>query len=919
MFDHVNIKYHFSILSQYYITGAVNRFLRPSPADNENSDPNSCHESTEDRDPPHLSQEEDDSVRRVLDEEQSFAKAFEHGSSCSLVASNICTADIHLRPDNESMECKKQLSGGSEDGEGTRKKRLDPTGNDDTGPPAAEDDAEIITLYTCRRDEKNEGRCVSAEDKSDDLEKSEGNTGTEEEEEEEEDDEVAAMTAEDTENCNVVLHESEVTEEDVKQPSVCKELPVMSEDESVVTRQERSMARSSEIEDEGEQEEEKISDAAKKQQTEEVPEQGKDTTTEKNTLTDCVPYSEEGVQNAEQGDVAVTEMQTKKRDTAATVTPETGQEIREFKNISPETSESPVVMLQEVNTPTCEETQEAVPEYNNELRPDENLTQKILEVEDCEEIQTIQLPEEEGEGLQKGGSLLVRESMEENQESITGDIENRFEEAENRELVGTASQESGRFCEKEEEGKLQETSMKTEELQGETEELLVHLGTDEVLHDSHDAAEEVCDMKGDAAVEDEVRDADEKFQKMPEKNSFFDESGQTLATEQNGIKNLTFEEDMTDSGFLKHSGETERELLDEMQEERDHVGEMQKKNKQVVDSEVFLHLESQDNQSPGITAEMSEKEEMIKDAETTDESNTSQSFIEEHVTETEASPRHQDVIDEEILDLWIETAMSEDTDSIRQQEGPEQEQQMDTEADLSPDKVSPKQEMEQLMESHSGESAFISDTEISLSTVESEILDQSLGEWGTQNLNEAQKPTSSLQGIDDMSPLSAPQFNCESQLDLMEGRAAAEQSYQKEEQYPDSGVSSPQKTHLNEETDKSQESTEETGSQRDVEVTDIAGVSEWKDTEQADVTKMRSLFQVEEKEVNDDEPMMVSDSPDEIAHTEFISDSVEEEIIPNEANSQSKETLEGPQPGWLEKVSHDLNEVNILKILNKIR
>ncbi|XP_028286330.1 uncharacterized protein LOC114451720 isoform X2 [Parambassis ranga] len=933
----------------YYITGAVNRFLRPSPADTEDIDPNSFHESTEHRDPPDRShEEEDDSVGRVLDEEQSFAKASEHGSFCSVVASNICTADIHLRPDNKSTECKKQLSGGTEDGEGTREERLDLTGNDDTGPPAAEGVAEIITLYTCRQDEKNEGR---AEHKSDDVEKSEGNTGTEEEEvkvvptvmldngqkvdetiteeqedimlhedeqcleeegidiielrpEEEEsihrgetgaqmDDEVAVVTAVDT---DVVLHESEVTEEDVKQPSVCEELLVMSEDESAVTGQERPMARCSEIEDEGEQEEEKISDAANNQQTDEVPEQGKDTTTEKHMLMECVPCSEEGVQNAEQDDVAVTEMQTKTRDTAVTVSPETGQEIREFKNISPGTSESPVVMLQEVNTPTCEETQEGVPEYNNELRPDENLTQKILEVEDCEEIQTFQLPEEEGESLQKGGSLLVREPMEENQESITGDISWS---------VGTASQESGRLCE-EEEGKLQESSMKTEfqtteELQGETEELLVHFGTDEVLYDSKDAAEEVCDMKGDTAVEEEVRDPNEKFQKMPE-NSFFDESGQALATEQNNIRTL-FKGDITDSGFLRHSGETERELLEEMQEERDHVGEMQKKNQQVVVSEVSLHLERQDNQSPGMTVEMSEKEEMIKDAETADESNTSQSIIEEHVTETEASPRHQDVIDEELLDLWIETAMSEDTDNIRQQEGPEQEQQMDTEADLSPDKVSPKKEMEQLMESHSGESAFISDTEISSSTVESESLDQSLGEWGTQNLNEAQlqKPTSSLQGIDDMLLVSAPQSNSESHVDLMEGRATTEQ-------YPDSGVSSPQMTHLNEESDKSQGSTEETGSQRDMEVTDMAGVSEWKDTEQAEVTKMRSPFQVEEKEVND-EPL-VSDSPDEITHTEFISDSVEEEIILNEATSQSKEMLEGPQPGWLGKMSQDLNEVD---------
>ncbi|XP_045925692.1 neurofilament medium polypeptide-like [Micropterus dolomieu] len=172
--------------------------------------------------------------------------------------------------------------------------------------------------------------------------------------------------------------------------------------------------------------------------------------------------------------------------TTTTVEPEgeTGQEIiGEFQNIPHGKCEGRLVVSQELNYPAYEETQEGVPECNNETGPDENTTQWFLEVGVYKETQTTQLPEEverkEPESLQNSGAdhSLVMEHMEEEQDS-TEDIKNSFDlvveehagiprltDAElpqetEKPLVKPVIQESGLFFEAEEK-KLSVDSVKT--------------------------------------------------------------------------------------------------------------------------------------------------------------------------------------------------------------------------------------------------------------------------------------------------------------------------------------------------------------------------------------------------------------------------------------------------------------------------
>ncbi|GLD57414.1 ELKS/Rab6-interacting/CAST family member 1-like protein [Lates japonicus] len=280
---------------------------------------------------------------------------------------------------------------------------------------------------------------------------------------------------------------------------------------------------------------------------------------------------------------------------------ETGQEISgEFENITPGICEGPVVVSQELNSPTCKETQEGVPEYNNEPGPDENITQRFLEVGegDCKEIHDAQLPEEveseEPESLQNTGGdyLLVSEHMEEERQS-TEDITDEHTEILNltdtglpqeteKTVVEPVTEGSGRLFE-EEEGKSLDSSMKmgiehsekefetyigvtdktneaTKELRDETGELLVEFEIDEGLSDFRDAARDGHEIGAIAAEDLLVKFTDKTIktfeaeeQKMTEMT--FQESDilieEAVEIEQS---DLTEEESIIETGFHPDSG-----------------------------------------------------------------------------------------------------------------------------------------------------------------------------------------------------------------------------------------------------------------------------------------------------------------------------------------------------------------------------
>ncbi|KAL7373127.1 hypothetical protein ABVT39_027979 [Epinephelus coioides] len=671
---------------------------------------------------------------------------------------------------------------------------------------------------------------------------------------------------------------------------------------------------------------------------------------------------------------------------------ETGQEMSgEFKNIPQTMCEGRVVVSEELNSQTCEETQEGVPEYNNE--PDENTTQRFLEDEGYEEIQGSPLPEEveskELESLQNSGwsagadYLLVREHMGEEQgvknsfglvvedhaeilrladagmpqETETPLVETLIQgsghlvEVEDRELL-VDSMKTGieEETEKESESDVESTNKDdraTEEPQDGTEELLVDLGKDEGLCDSKVAiaAGVGWETTGALAAQEVLEDdtfPEAEVQKMTE-TSYFQGLVDVMNSEQHLTSSLL--DDITQSEFLKHSDETESVLLEDVEiqdagyavEMEAAADEMQGRNEmeifhlqatEMAESELFGPVESLEtkNQLSDEVLEIS-NEEMLPEAP--GESMTAQSEPQDlilistedttkHVTESGGSHAEEtvssisgrvDVIDEEILDLRIQMASSEDNDGIQQQEGPEPGQQTEPSNEEQGEISSAQTEKdeEQLVD-------LVSDTEMSSSAVESGFLDQSLGEWGTQS-NETQQPksksTESFQGIHEMLA-DISEFSTQNSDFLMEETAETDlkqdESITATRFHPDSRVTSPEKEDLNQESDKSQEETEEerveaveteTGSQKeiDAEEAELAEKTDWKDTEEADVQS--------DKAETEDEPLEMSDSPDEIKHTESERSrssseaSLEEGVVLTESGSQDDTCTESERLSML--------------------
>lgn len=622
--------------------------------------------------------------------------------------------------------------------------------------------------------------------------------------------------------------------------------------------------------------------------------------------------------------------------TSVTVKPkgETTQETdEEFKNTLPGISEGQCAVLQELNTPTCEEIQEGVSKYNNELRrADENTTQRFLEAGDCEEILATQLPEEVESGDQESlensdcrtgaDHLLLKESMEDKQESKeetetsfglfveehkgTPDLEL---EAESK-LVEGVIQESGLD---KEEGKLLTSSMKTEVT-----------GTHVGLVDETERRSEGLHDGGRGSTGGETREAVAAAEVV---GFVIQESVAAIKLDQSISRPLSLQEDTSEHGFVRPLAETEPISVDdtsvEMQDKaiekegrgcedeeeeaengiqtlnemdlqitKETAGELitERGDKEIplnAELEISQHSETQEinNQSPHRALEISETQIIV--AETADEPRPEDLPVTSSEEKGGSVSGHQDVIDEEILDLWIEAVMSEDTDEIRQEE-PKSGQLLDAKTDtLNEGEISTENEKVSLAEAICRESEAVSDTEMSSSTVESGFLDQILSESCIQS-SETQllksTSTDSLQGIHELvASVSTDIFGVIAQPQTQD--LLTEESAETEKE---SVADIEAQSHLNQE---SQEKAEERAETLE---TESGSQKAYEDVEEADVTTMTTQSSPShDKKVEDEEEHLevtASDSSDELKPAES------EESESDSQSEPEKDTLNRPQP-----------------------
>ncbi|XP_029978227.1 uncharacterized protein LOC115410640 [Sphaeramia orbicularis] len=130
----------------YYITDAVNRFLRPEPPQTASNDANSLQDSSVDSEHP-ISGNADVGISKEEDEEQPLATASLLSSSQQVVSWDVCTTDTDLGPEIENMQYKTQLSRSSEgkaseDGEATREEHFNQTGSNDADLLLSRDEEE---------------------------------------------------------------------------------------------------------------------------------------------------------------------------------------------------------------------------------------------------------------------------------------------------------------------------------------------------------------------------------------------------------------------------------------------------------------------------------------------------------------------------------------------------------------------------------------------------------------------------------------------------------------------------------------------------------------------------------------------------------------------------------------------------------
>lgn len=402
-----------------------------------------------------------------------------------------------------------------------------------------------------------------------------------------------------------------------------------------------------------------------------------------------------------------------------------GERLKEtggqFKNISSWVCEGQHIVLQE--SPLCEEVTGGVPEHNNEPGGDENTTQRFLEEQDSTETSTIELPQEVESAHSSVSShdtdlLPVQERVGEEQDSL-GDIlcDISLDVAE---IIGGPclnEEESQRNVEmplgeqeipevpagswKAEDtclvlaGESHPTDSTTKKQLDETEVLSYETQMDDLKEADAAGCEESTDT---SAADKVVKFADEisraleaEVQKMAEmsfpkefgsadnleksscsvptlqeepyqsifpENSaeivLFEESGndfhivETEETEQMAKANYTAEEDMQEDKLERKKSQQRIDIATEWDEKLEIL---------YAESET---VETQDqlwDEAQGINSEEGEVEfeTKKKNAMPTEEMNIGEKRSEDQLAEF-------NVIDDEILDLWIQTTLTEDTD-----------------------------------------------------------------------------------------------------------------------------------------------------------------------------------------------------------------------------------------------------------------
>lgn len=488
-------------------------------------------------------------------------------------------------------------------------------------------------------------------------------------------------------------------------------------------------------------------------------------------------------------------------------------------------------------------------------------------------------------------------------------------------------------------------SQLTEEQQDETGELLVEFEMDGcVLKEAGDATDD--DNAGTAEAREVVEFTDEflntleaEVQKMTEM-SFDVEPENAANLEQSSCRIPSLQEELSESGCVEKSVESEPRLFedsgldfqgaeinvekteftveedaeeDDVQKEisEKHVDRIataewdEKVDTVIAESEIVEIQNQLSDEALEISIEESEVEPKTKDvsvisAEETDVHVTESGEIKVPVGEP------QDVIDEEILDLWIQTT-EEDNDDIIHQEGPEPGKQMDGEMELGneePGEISSvltEKKEEPLVKLNSGDPDSVNDTEVSSATAELRLWDPEMMTSTTEELiHDVYDLVVDTPESEDLSVLSLQQSNSESQDILSDKATEKRQSYLEEmelitetELDPGSGFNSPMTRHLSGELEETQEKAGEEGVseiiETDVEVMDL--------TEDADfhlLTKTLTSFKVEDPMVEDE---LLSDSQDELKQAER-----EQYKSGSEASSEEDDVEDSgsPQPGWLE-------------------
>ncbi|XP_008435030.1 myb-like protein X [Poecilia reticulata] len=482
-----------------------------------------------------------------------------------------------------------------------------------------------------------------------------------------------------------------------------------------------------------------------------------------------------------------------------------------FSNVPSGVIEGQAGLSHELNTKACEETPEAVPEHNNELESDENTTQRFFEGGNSEEIQTIHLPEEVEvfKSSEAGGGeyLLIREgSTEESKKELqVGTLQ--FAEDTEKPKSDNINLELDHFSE-EEKVELLDTSMKTEIKQSDEEfetELEDEGKTAE--RETNRLPQDVCEKRDAVAADEGVESADE----TPE----------SPKSEEGKMTQISLGPELVQAFRLEDDRETEPKLFDESATEFRPVRFDTEEQDEVLDLNEITTLQLVGTASDLITGQSALSQRQITtDTETADESETTLGEITNEPQETkkhseDTAEEQQDGIDEEILDLWIETVMSKDTGGIKEDRLTEE-----------PGETSSEEKKEGVME------AISEETETSLTTLDSGFLDQTFSH--TQIIKSGD--TGLLPDKNDNSEDICEVLTSNSESALIEEMVETLQPYPIAEgasgeigSCPDSGVSSPEPKHLNQEGGTAEEKQDGTKPETDA----VSG-----DDEEADVTSL---------------------------------------------------------------------------------